>query len=1073
MGKISYNIGNPNLKYLSDLNTIKLLENVKQTKTYIEKEASDNDTYNKDKAYEILEELKAILKKSPNLVFNFFKFATEQNVPLKRTSEEENRTDSIESFIGWLKKNKPTIKQLPKNILQYESFEKLNDDITKTIEEINSKHFWEMVKYLGLDDSRYISENEEKVKDLAISYGKLSKDKRKKYTRKIKYFKVNDVSVVEFLSDLESYLVSGSSREDVNKIIQKYSDEINIEYDKDDVLMVQTEYKPAIKELGSTSWCIQYSDSYFTQYCSYKTFNTQYMVFNFNLPSTNRYSKFGVTVDVDGKPLYGGHQDNDNNPISLKGISEKTGIPIEAFGTKKAQTKEDYQSAREKIQKKIDNIVSIEELLDEILKIDNPDIRNLIAEDLDGSTKTLIKGNKKYENLENCLEEIKKLYKKEIPKEYFKTIVSNILDHIKDSKFVYNYFENFDNIDNDLTLFYNDIFKEYEFFFKPFIDISNPKPEDKLMKSISDSMDKRFADLSYPLILSFRKKLESDGTAYEKFVHIIERLDKLLSVDIEYFRFITSRFNLFDFKYLSNIISKQHISTEDFNSVRKRYKKLFNEIESGKILESNETGSIDYQSLHTLVITFIEPSEQANFLSSYKSADPKIFVKDIKSLYSYYNSVGDEYFKKREDDVKEILKNIGTKNILKDSDGNVHSILEIEKNKVLKWCKDTLIPMFSHRAFLIYYLNEVLHRESKNDIVLRNLRDLKEYNLDFIKDSLEILTNNLINLNLDYDLFKGLVEIYSFDKHSVKEICSEFLEIPTRVYSEMKIDFENYKKVINYCESIDMKLDHDTSMVISEHMIDKYSERNGFSEYVSNFINKNLEVDDLDWDDIIGDVGSYESLLGIYELTKRLDDVVKHEFLSSVEFLESNMTHEAYANIIDEVYDSELQCFIYQVDEFSDLNNMYKGDPFNDDVEPFYYDTDAFRWDQQYSGYDNLYIDTIMTIANIISKEGDELSGYRDLLESYKRGIKKLMLSMIILKNPNLLKEFFNKFESENEDEYEKMKNSISQILSDETYDVCEDIKDSIERGISSAQADADSSEYFNKTLDNLPFFFH
>ena len=343
-----YNIGKSNLKYLNDLNTVKLLENVRQTKEYIEDKFSKGK-YDKTKAYNTLETLKELLKKNPNLIFNFFKYVTEEGVLLNKKSNDENRGESVEAFIDWLKKNKATVKLLPKNILQYESFEELNDDITKTIEKVNSKYFWDMVKYLFIDFT-YINNNASKVDELAKSYGKLDKAKRKKYEKKIKYFKINNVNIREFLSDVESYIVRGSSRQDVDEIIAKYSDDISIEYDKNDVLMVQTEHREAVRELGSTSWCIQYSDSFFTDYCSFTTFNTQYMVFNFNLPSTNRYSKFGITVNTKNEVEYGGHQDNDNIEISLEEISERTGIPIEQFKSKKTDFNKVIKSLDKKSQ---------------------------------------------------------------------------------------------------------------------------------------------------------------------------------------------------------------------------------------------------------------------------------------------------------------------------------------------------------------------------------------------------------------------------------------------------------------------------------------------------------------------------------------------------------------------------------------------------------------------------------------------------------------------------------------------------------------------------------------------------
>ncbi|MFW6226419.1 MAG: hypothetical protein ACOC3V_05630 [bacterium] len=80
--------------------------------------------------------------------------------------------------------------------------------------------------------------------------------------------------------------------------------------------------------MGSQNWCIVYSpDTYGERYFGKSTFNTQYIIFNFNLPASSSNSMFGLTLDVDGEIKHGGSQNKLNQSVSLENIKELTGIP--------------------------------------------------------------------------------------------------------------------------------------------------------------------------------------------------------------------------------------------------------------------------------------------------------------------------------------------------------------------------------------------------------------------------------------------------------------------------------------------------------------------------------------------------------------------------------------------------------------------------------------------------------------------------------------------------------------------------------------------------------------------------
>ena len=1082
MNKLEYNIGNPNLKYLNDLSTVKLLENVKQTKDYIEKNY-EKDDFTKEKAYELLDSLKNLLKKTPGLIFNFFKYTTEEKVTLKKQSQNENRTDSIESFVEWMKQNKAIVKSLPKNIIDYDSFEKLNDDIKKTIENINTRYFWSLVKYLGYDEKNkdFINSKKNEINEIAKQYGQLDKKNRKKYEGKLKYFKINNVDIKEFLSDIESHIVRGSSRKDVDDIIKKYINEINIIYNKDNVLVVQTEYKPAIKELGSTSWCIQYSDSYFTNYCSFAKFNTQYVVFNFNLPATNRYSKFGITVDIDGVPLNGGHQDNNNIPIDIEEISNKTGVPIEIFKSNKIDVKKKSEDKkvefRELYHENISDGNLINKLIDFLENIENKDMVNVIIDynkqQINFATIRYIK-EKKIGEIFNFL---KDNYEKQINLNLFELISNNIF---KTESKLLKFLEN--NKGDEVEEFYNFIFSKHQWIFLPFIDYkitSNNDPYLDIIGKHLNYVDSMFFLLSDIIVDNLNTIIRTEDIE-EIFDKIISYLNDIFSLNKKYFTFIVNRI-----KYSSINLDfiDYKVSFEHFNRTKNKYKDLFNEIE-GVITES-VSKSKDYNKLKQFLVKFIKPEDYNKALDIYSDIDPNGFITTIKELYYFHKYKGDKYFSLTENKkyIKDIINNNmgGFESIFTKDTKTFYNIEEIKNNKYLNWAMEFLFPIFRNEAFLLFYVTNISTFQTN---YIKNLSLLKKYYKDFFKEAFFVVMNNLIYQKISYSIIKDLSELYSFDKSAKYAITDKCIELLLDGGFMNKTIDEIYK-IVNF---VDVNiLSGYGSNFLSTFILEYYENDKclEFSIYYYNKFKDNVDTEEIFNNVIEKSADKTELMHTLYLFIKEVDDgyITKDDILSAIAYNNDDLTALEFSKVISEEYDEKLDCFIYSVSEFPDLNYIYDGEPFTEDDDDHfsYYEYKYIDWDG-YDGYDDLDMDNIMFIGNVLLnddiKELNKLNKFKKLINTFNKQLKSLVvlnddgIEVINTEYRKKVKEFKEDYFEKNKEELEELKNVCKEILKENEYGSSKEVIDIIKISLSKSQRSADEEEYFNQSISNLPDFF-
>ena len=292
-----------------------LFENIQQAKAFLSSKKIE-DTSDFDKICELL-------NKNPNFVYKFTKWRY-----LNKISMED-----IESVIDVIKNNKNIVDLLDRNIIDYNKFEELVDDLTKAkYKAIINKFLTESIWYKSYRDEikKYLNKNPEK-EGIIIEFIDLDTNLQKEFLSVLKYYKSNDVDVDTFFDEITTFIEKKSLRgDDLRKKIESKKDKLKIVYDKDNVIVISTRNKSVIKELGSQKWCIVYSDFYFHHYIGDYA-NQQYICFNLNLPTSNYNSLFGITVQPSGNIPYGACQDMNNEYKEMEYIVKSTGIGHSIF----------------------------------------------------------------------------------------------------------------------------------------------------------------------------------------------------------------------------------------------------------------------------------------------------------------------------------------------------------------------------------------------------------------------------------------------------------------------------------------------------------------------------------------------------------------------------------------------------------------------------------------------------------------------------------------------------------------------------------------------------------------------
>lgn len=336
-----------------------ILENIKQAKAYLSKISVplDDPTF-----LHIVDSL----KKTPNLIDTFTRMIFKDGKYVGR----ENLISKLEGFdriVDWIENNRNLVKQLPKNLNQYDSLEEILDDIVQLEHQRKVNQFTKSLYKSMRNEVKDLEDDEKKrYNDVAYAFMNLPKEKQSQFTP-LKYFEKNNISIEEFIDALERFVNDGDVNEHKKRVLEYINnnkDKTNVVYNQNGVLAIQTNDGKSVCELGSQKWCIVYApNSYQDQYFGERSANTQYIVYNFNLPSSNRYSMYGITIKPDGTTPHGGCQDKLNAPLPLQKVYERTGMPE---GTLVSKYKDQYDELMEIVGQGGEHIadLSYEEILD-------------------------------------------------------------------------------------------------------------------------------------------------------------------------------------------------------------------------------------------------------------------------------------------------------------------------------------------------------------------------------------------------------------------------------------------------------------------------------------------------------------------------------------------------------------------------------------------------------------------------------------------------------------------------------------------------------------------------------------
>lgn len=315
-------------------------ENIQQAKSILK------DLNLDPKKEQDFKEITKSLERLPNLIGKFVEFQYVDKAP----------KEDVKRVMSWIISNRDSISKLPKNILQYDSLEQLEDDIQhlKKNQKVN-KFYKSLYSSMRNEVDKLDTDKRKEFDDLAIAFMDLPEVKQKQFTP-LKYFERNRVSINDFIKALNGFLDKNEVNEDKKNIldkIEKYGDKIDVLYNMNNVLVIETEDSKAVCDLGSSSWCIVYgSEGTRTAYFGPETNNTQLLIFNFNLPSSSSYSMFGVTIKPTMEIIQ--CQDKMNHYTDPQRVMEMTKLPESIF--KPNETKAAMYMVENTIKTFVDNI---------------------------------------------------------------------------------------------------------------------------------------------------------------------------------------------------------------------------------------------------------------------------------------------------------------------------------------------------------------------------------------------------------------------------------------------------------------------------------------------------------------------------------------------------------------------------------------------------------------------------------------------------------------------------------------------------------------------------------------------
>ena len=279
-------------------------------------------------------EQKADIKKIQELTSKHPEYSkTFVNIYLKSDLPEQADKENFWRSMNWIAdyirlRNQQLKNYLPKKITEYESFEEITDDITAIQDKVKVKK--KFITKLPLYLRKDIDVKELSNEDIALILNFLEKP-RNQFRPPEASVDFNDL--LEYIRKRMNELDNNPNlifQEKLRDIAKKNlgKDEIQLVWDKNNIMVFRTIDPEFIQEFGSHRWCISYApSSYFLNYVNPARKYTQYIIFNLNYDQGAPLFKIGISLNQGGYPLGGGCQDNFNQRVNFPDIIKDFGIP--------------------------------------------------------------------------------------------------------------------------------------------------------------------------------------------------------------------------------------------------------------------------------------------------------------------------------------------------------------------------------------------------------------------------------------------------------------------------------------------------------------------------------------------------------------------------------------------------------------------------------------------------------------------------------------------------------------------------------------------------------------------------
>jgi len=204
--------------------------------------------------------------------------------------QQEVSYDEIKDLMPWLKENG---NRLPKNALNYKKFEDLKDDI---IIIDNKQRVKSIYNILPREQKNLINKNDKEFFEKALEVHKIGM--MKDFTRKISVHKSRE-SLLNFMDEFIDKNSDQITFDSITNSLRELNSEIVFQDPDKGLVLAEIFDYPTSNKLGSTSWCISYSEGSWNSYTSGT--KKQFFLWDFSVSRSDSNFMIGFTTNDRGQ----------------------------------------------------------------------------------------------------------------------------------------------------------------------------------------------------------------------------------------------------------------------------------------------------------------------------------------------------------------------------------------------------------------------------------------------------------------------------------------------------------------------------------------------------------------------------------------------------------------------------------------------------------------------------------------------------------------------------------------------------------------------------------------------------